>query len=106
MTRHRYRLLIRPEARAEVAEAAAWYEAREQGLGRDFLRAFRAATDRLRRDPLHYQAVFEEMRRVVLRRFPYGVFYEIHGSDVVVLACMHGARDPEEWQSRATSGPP
>jgi toxin ParE1/3/4 len=98
----RYRLLIRPEARAEVAEAAAWYEARERGLGRDFLRAFRAATDLLRRNPLHYQIVFAEMRRVLLRRFPYGVFYEIHGPGVVVLGCMHEARDPEEWQKRAS----
>jgi toxin ParE1/3/4 len=105
VTRHRYRLLIRPEARAEVAEAAGWYEAREQGLGRDFLRAFRAATDLLRRDPLHYQVVFGEMRRVLLRRFPYGEFYEIHDSEVVVLGCIHGARDPAEWQNRATPGP-
>ncbi|HEX6038062.1 type II toxin-antitoxin system RelE/ParE family toxin [Longimicrobium sp.] len=100
----RDRLLIRPEARAEVAEAAGWYEAREPGLGRDFLRAFRAATDRLRRDPFHYQIVFADMRRVLLRRFPYGVFYEIHGADVVVLGCMHTARDPELWQGRAPGG--
>lgn len=88
-----------------MAEAAAWYEARQQSLGRDFLRAFRDAADVLRRDPLHYQIVFAEMRRVLLRRFPYGVFYEIHGSDVVVLGCMHVARDPEAWQSRATTDP-
>lgn len=100
----RYRLLIRPEARAEVAEAAAWYETRETGLGRDFLRAFRAATDRLRRDPLHYQIIFANMRRVLLRRFPYGVFYEVHGTAVVVLGCMHTSRDPELWQGRATGG--
>jgi toxin ParE1/3/4 len=97
---HRYRLVIRPEPRNEVAK---WYDAREQGLGRDFLRAFRAATDVLRRNPLQYQVVFEDMRRVILRRFPYSVFYEIHGSDVVILGCMHGARDPEEWQKRATA---
>lgn len=101
---NQYRLLIRPEAREEVAEAAGWYDARERGLGRDFLRAFRAATDLLKRNPLHYQIVFAEMRRVLLRRFPYGVFYEIHGSDVVVLGCMHEARNPEEWQKRATGG--
>ena len=99
-----YRLVIRPEARAEVADAAAWYEARVSGLGHDFLRSFRAATDRLRRDPLHFQVVFADVRRVLLRRFPYGVFYEIHGADVVVLGCMHSARDPEFWQQRATGG--
>jgi hypothetical protein len=42
------------------------------------------------------------MRRVLVRRFPYSVFYEIHDPDVVVLGCMHGARDPDEWQKLAS----
>jgi hypothetical protein len=30
------------------------------------------------------------------------VFFEIHDADVVILACLHTARDPEEWQRRIT----
>ncbi len=97
-----YRLVIQPEANEELAEAVHWYESHERGLGREFLRAFRAATDGLRRNPFLYQTVEEEVRRVLLRRFPYGVFYEVHGSDVVVLACFHSARDPQEWRERIT----
>jgi plasmid stabilization system protein ParE len=100
---NRYRLVIRPEADRELAEAARWYEERERGLGREFLRAFRAATDVLRRNPSLYRIVVEQARRVLLRRFPYSIFYEIHGTDVVVLACFHEARDPEEWQRRTSS---
>lgn len=95
-----YRLIIRPEAVAEVAEATGWYEQRERGLGRDFLRAFRAAAATLRRNPLLYQIVAADARRVVLRRFPYSIFFEVHGSDVVVLACFHESRDPAEWRER------
>lgn len=97
-----YRLVIQPEANEEVAEAVHWYESRERGLGREFLLTFRAATAGLRRNPFLYQPVVEEVRRVLLRRFPYGVFYEVHASDVVVLACFHGARDPQDWQERIT----
>jgi len=57
-----YRLIIWPEAEKEVSEAAHWYEAQERGLGREFLRAFRAATAILRRTPLHYQPMEEEAR--------------------------------------------
>lgn len=98
-----YRLVIWPEAEDEVGETARWYELQETGLGRDFLRAFRAATAALRRTPFHYQLVFADARRVLLRRFPYAVFFEVHGSEVVVLACMHTARDPREWQRRVTT---
>ena len=95
-----HRLIIRPEAVAEVSEATGWYEQRESGLGRDFLRSFRAAAAALRRNPLHYQIVAGDARRVVLRRFPYSIFFEVHGSDVVVLACFHESRDPAEWRER------
>jgi plasmid stabilization system protein ParE len=98
-----YRLVIRPDAGAELAEGARWYEARTRGLGREFVRAFRAATEPLRRNPFMFQIVVGEARRTLLRRFPYSIFYEIHGSDVVILACFHEARDPDEWQHRITS---
>lgn len=97
-----YRLVIWPEAETEVADAARWYEQQEKGIGREFLRAFRAATGVLRRTPLHYQPVFVEARRLLLRRFPYAVFFEIHDADVVILACLHTSRDPREWQRRVT----
>ncbi len=102
MSPHRYRLVIQPEADEELAEAVHWYESQQRGLGREFLRPFRAATDGLRRSPFLHQTVEAEVRRVLLRRFPYGIFYEVHGSDVAVLACFHSARDPQEWQDRIT----
>jgi plasmid stabilization system protein ParE len=95
-----YRLIIRPDAEAEITEAVLWYESQKRGLGSEFLRAFRAATSVLKRNPFMYQVVLADVRRILLRRFPYGVFYEVHGSEVTVLACLHAARDPEEWQNR------
>jgi plasmid stabilization system protein ParE len=100
MTSPSYRLVIRPEADAEVAEAARWYDSQERGLGREFLRSFRAATALLRRNPFQYQKVTMESRRVLLRRFPYSVFYEVHGNEVVILACFNTGRDPQHWQER------
>lgn len=95
-----YRLVIRPEAEAELAEAVQWYEAKERGLGSEFLRAFRAATAVLRRNPNLYQVVEGEARRILVGRFPYGIIYEIHGAEVVILACFHSSREPESWTRR------
>ncbi|HET8655118.1 MAG TPA: type II toxin-antitoxin system RelE/ParE family toxin [Longimicrobiaceae bacterium] len=95
-----YALRIRPEAEAELDEAARWYEKQARGLGQEFLRAFRASVAVLRRTPLLYPKVEAEARRLLLRRFPYSVFYEIHGSEVIILSCFHEAREPEEWQQR------
>jgi len=95
-----YRLVIRPEADAEVDEAVRWYQKRRQGLGGEFLDAFVEITSRIRQNPNLYPVVYHEARRALLDRFPYSLIYEVHKSEVVILACFHESRDPKEWQRR------
>jgi plasmid stabilization system protein ParE len=92
-----YRIVLWPEAENDVAEAATWYESRRNrpGLGREFLEEFRTTTAKLSREPLLNQYVFPPVRRTLLRRFPYGVFYEVVGREIVILACFHTSRDPD-----------
>jgi hypothetical protein len=68
-------LITQPEAEAEMAEAAAWYENRGKGLGADFLRAADTAVAAILRNPFQYQSVEGEYRRAGLRRFPYSLIY-------------------------------
>jgi hypothetical protein len=72
---------MRPIAQSEIAEAAGWYEKQKRGLGRELTREVRAAVARLKENPFLYQTVDEEMRRMLLHDFPYGIFFEVHGSD-------------------------
>ena len=102
MTARLYRLVLWPDVEEEIAEAARWYELQQRGLGRRFLSAIRTVTSQLRRTPFHYQIVEEQVRRVLPHRFPYAVFYEIHGSEVVIIGCLHTSRDPHEWRRRIT----
>lgn len=69
-------LIILPEAERDSAEAYAWYEQQESGLGEEFLRCVDACIQSIRRNPEMYRVVFEKYRRAVLRRFPYVIFYE------------------------------
>ncbi|WP_211332940.1 hypothetical protein [Pseudorhodoferax soli] len=64
------RVVLRPEARREISEAQAWYEARAVGLGFEFVRAVDAAIGKASRMPLAFPAIDADLRHVVLRRFP------------------------------------
>jgi plasmid stabilization system protein ParE len=80
-------------AEDDAAEAALWYEAQSPGLGGVFLDEAEAAMASLERNALLYAVRFAEVRCLRLRRFPdYGVYYVIRGSEVWVLAVLHGAR--------------
>ena len=80
--------------------AARWYERQRRGLGRAFLHQIDALLDRVRENPLQHEHVYRGVRRAIPRRFPYGVFYRIDGSDVLVFAVVHLHRDPSTWQDR------
>ena len=91
---------LTPEAEADLAEAYEWYRRRGQGLGDEFLRSVEAALATIRRVPQAYPVVHRQARRALLRRFPYALFYQHTGGEIVVIGCFHAARDPATWQRR------
>lgn len=66
---------FRPPAEDDVRHAYAWYREQGEGLAPEFRRALDACVAQIERNPLAYPKVYEELRRALLRRFPYGIFY-------------------------------
>jgi len=91
---------LRPAAAADIEAAYEWYEEQRLGLGEEFLAAVEKAMQSLVERPDAYPVVHRGTRRVLLARFPYGIYYRIVGTQLVVVACMHAARHPLRWQSR------
>ncbi len=94
-------LIVRPEAELDMREAYAWYEKQIPGLGSSFLLNVDAALRSVQRMPLQYQTIHREVRRCLMRRFPYGIFYMVEDRRIVVMAVFHAKRDPKSWQERA-----
>lgn len=94
-----YRLKFSGRAVREVGEAYEWYEAQSQGLGSEFEVAFELQLKRLEQVPLLYAEVIPGVRRSLLPRFPYGVFYVVRSDLVHILAVIHNARNPKRWPS-------
>lgn len=95
-----HRLIVRPEAEAELAEAFDWYEDRVSGLGSDFLLCVDAVLNAVLRDPQHYPRIHRVVRRALTRRFPYEVFFVEDDERIVVLSIFHAKRNPKRWQER------
>ena len=94
------RLVLRPAAEDEVRDAHDWYEQRRVGLGAEFIACIDSASEWIVRSPEEHPVVHRDVRRFLVRRFPYGVFYLIESDAIVVLAVFHGRRDPTHWQRR------
>jgi toxin ParE1/3/4 len=93
-------VVLRAEAEAEFDEAFDWYEAQRAGLGPAFAAEVQKVFDRIAANPLMHGVVLSDIRKAVVRRFPYCVFYRPHDDRIEVLAVFHASRDPTVWQGR------
>jgi len=93
-------VIIRPEAESDMITAYNWYERCRPGLGEDFLLAVEATLASIERYPEAFSTVHKEIRRTLLRRFPYGVFYIEGQKQCSVIAVFHASRSPHLWKTR------
>jgi toxin ParE1/3/4 len=69
-------------------------------LGDKFLDRVLETIDGIGENPKGYAALIKDVRRANVRQFPYGLWFRIDG-DAVVIACLHGSRDPRLAMERA-----
>lgn len=95
-------IIVRPEAEGEVQQAFLWYEERSEGLGLEFLRAIEACLSGIARNPFSHTVVkAPNVRRAIVRRFPYALFYLIDDDDaIIVIAVFNIKRRPIDWLRR------
>lgn len=102
--REEFRPIVLPEAEDEIREAILWYEERRKGLGMEFFGELESAMARVVATPLACQVWTDDTRyrRMVLRRFPYLLFYEVRKDVIEFVAVAHSHRRPGYWLSRTT----
>ncbi|GAN33227.1 MAG: type II toxin-antitoxin system RelE/ParE family toxin [Candidatus Brocadia sp. AMX2] len=96
----KYKIIIRPEAEDDLKEAFVWYEGKRKGLGYDFLLQIDAALRFIEENPTIHPIVFKGTRKHLIRRFPYKAIYLVERENIVVLAVIHGKRNPKLIQHR------
>lgn len=95
-----YKLIVRPEAESDISEAYSWYEKYSKGLGSNFVHAVDESISSIQRNPESYQKIHKHIRRVLVHRFPYGIFYLLEWEAIVVIAVFHARRAPKQWHRR------
>lgn len=94
------RLTYHPAAEAELVEAALFYERQSPGLGERFLREFDAAIASILETPDRRPVIESDVRRCLMRRFPYGIYYRRLHDEVRILVVKHHSRHPDYGKGR------
>jgi hypothetical protein len=85
-------------ASIELADAIEYYEDQRPGLGYEFLSEVEAAINKIIQFPDAWTPLSKRTRRILLKRFPFGLLYHIQEDKAVVAAVMDLRRNPTNWE--------
>jgi hypothetical protein len=89
-----------PEAEAELNLSIDYYECIETGLGYDFAIEVYDTIQRVVDFPKAWGVLDGDVRRSLVKRFPYGVLYSEETDGILILAVMNLHRAPDYWKHR------
>ena len=86
-------------AQHDVEDTVAWYEG-QRLLGERFVAALDGLLNRVSENPQQFPVIETEVRRALVRRFPYAVYFVVSSDYIAVIAVLHVRRYSQEWQRR------
>lgn len=86
-------LRLGPEVQDDISGAARWYESRETALGTVLIEEIDAAFGRIEANPAQYPISYRGLRRALVRRFPYAIYFKHAQDDILIVAVLHQRRD-------------
>ena len=98
----KYKVQIDPEALSDIQEITDWYNEQQAGLGKRFQNTVIRQINGLNRNPQICQVRYNEIRCMIVKKFPYMVHFYINEetSAVEVLAVISTDRNPKIWEQK------
>ena len=89
-----------PKAADEYKEAIDYYEDCQAGLGKQLRQEIDASIKLILAFPTAWTLLEGEIRRILIRRFPFGLLYILRNDEIYILAVMNLNRNPNYWKER------
>lgn len=87
-----FKIIIKPIVFLDLDEALMWHESEQSGLAQRFYKSFENAINRIKKNPHAFSDVIPGVKRILLKKFPYKVFYSISENKIFVLGISHAKR--------------
>lgn len=94
-------LRVRQQAKAEILEGYDRYFQKSPVAAQRFVDAVDEAIARIEERPELFPLIRGRLRRALLRRFPYAVYFKVYPSVISVVGVIHGHRHPDTWLRRS-----
>ena len=96
----KFQIRIHPLAALDFEHAKNWYNLQKENLGNEFTLELEKLFSHIANNPKQYPKFRNNIRKAVVKRFPYSVFFEIESDFIKIYAIFHNSRRPITWKKR------
>jgi plasmid stabilization system protein ParE len=89
---------VSPRARADLKVALGFYHDADPRVSRRFLQAVKDCIARIAAAPQRFPQRSHGARRLLVPKFPYGIYYSDGESSIEIIAIVHSRRHPDAWR--------
>ena len=95
-----YSITIAEAAEDDIRQAYLWYEEQKESLGDTFEKHICKAVDSIQDNPLKNHIRYNDTRVFFLKKFPYGIHFNVSGKHILIVAVFHTSQNPQKWKDR------
>lgn len=95
-----YQVEFLKAAKLDIQLAKNWYNIQRENLGNEFLFEIEKLQAQIQSNPEQFPKSRNEIRKAVLRRFPYCLFFALKSNTIKIIAVFHNSRNPIIWKER------
>ena len=100
MKNERYKIDFSNEAEADFDNSYEYYAIESQKVADNFYRQVNQSLKTISDNPQGFQRVFKNIRRYVIKKFPFVIYYRVENTTIQIIAVFHTSRNPEIWKQR------
>lgn len=96
------KVVILPLAKADIIEAAYWYNKKQKGLGKRFTKEIKTKINLIKSTPKAFAIRYDNTRTIRLNTFPFMIHYtiDLNKNIILIVAVYHTSMSPDHWSKR------
>jgi len=100
MIKKQYKVELSSEAENDFDNSYEYYAKKGEKVADNFYKQINSGLETIAKNPHGFQRAFKNIRRYVILKNPFVIYYRIENMIIQVIAIFHTSRNPKIWKQR------
>ncbi|MGX1025110.1 type II toxin-antitoxin system RelE/ParE family toxin [Flavobacterium sp. CS20] len=95
-----FSLQLSDEAELDLDKSYEFYYENNPKVADTFFQRIKLGFENIKENPVTFPIAHKDVRKYVIKKFPFVIYYRIINTSIQVIAIFHTSRNPEIWNER------